>query len=76
MLKKKTKNRTSGCQLVARIDFSILIMNDQSKLNFRKSKKNNFLRADLIDYWNIDWKSSSLLNDKTHIKVKWNLTVI
>ncbi len=33
------------------LDFN---MSDQSKSNFRKSKKINFLRADLIDYRKIN----------------------
>ncbi len=35
-------------------------MSDGSKSNFRKKKKIDFLRADLIDYRKISWKSTSL----------------
>ncbi len=39
-------------------DFNMI---DRSKSNFRKSKKIDFLRADLIDYRKINKKSTSLL---------------
>ncbi len=38
-------------------DFDMI---DRSKSNFRKPKKIDFLRADLIDYRKIDFKSTSL----------------
>ncbi len=45
---KKTKNKTGGCLLAVRIDFSILTWSMDGNQILENWKKINFLRADLI----------------------------